>query len=610
MDLKTLMDRIALSTQSWYAATSPVLHRVAAQAAPAGWAGATTPTNHPYIDLVCLTGGSLTYLATPTSLPQGSDTANPSAAPGFSTAFTDGSTYSFLPPQRPATLRVATRTQGNTGFGQLRLQYRGLVTEAIHFPPSNAAAASASLQAALAALRDPVTGTHPLSDVTVAPVTDLSLSTGLPEIRTNAVGSATWAITFPGLGNVPQLYVPNACAGTASAAPPRDLALGGSAPCIGIYSRSPRALASPGVAIAVAGSAPSDIPASPPVLYDCYATPSFITESFHAGASAGGDAIPCMSKCGSYSCCCSPIGWMEYGTCTSSARSPSFASFAKLTDVLAGAASSPPATCPAPSFSPNSPAYRDPFASISLATSSLASAEDLAAAGVPPSLAPFFWWVTNSVATYYAPPAPVTVVQPFDSNSALSCAASCSAALGASCPSGLLSPSGAAAAPPAPPPPAPTSLPTTSTPVCVTCDSFAAAAPVDNVFILSGASPFNPTPGTDLALGLPGQCAALALAAANNGLPNIRATLTCLSTNATVNVQGITYEVLATAEALSMTAAPPGCPAGGAGGGGGSGGANASASRAPSASPSGTPSPTATPSPSPGASRAPFTVEG
>ena len=109
-----------------------------------------------------------------------------------------------------------------------------------------------------------------------------------------------------------------------------------------------------------------------------------------------------------------------------------------------------------------------------------------------------------------------------------------------------------------PPTPLPT-LPPTTAGSCVTCASFATAEAVRDVYILPAASPLNPLPGTDLALGKPGVCQELALAAAAAGVANIRAILPCLNATRAVYVDGGSWEVLGPAAGLQMSAQPSNC---------------------------------------------------
>ncbi len=110
--------------------------------------------------------------------------------------------------------------------------------------------------------------------------------------------------------------------------------------------------------------------------------------------------------------------------------------------------------------------------------------------------------------------------------------------------------------------PLPTPLPTlppTTAGSCVTCDSFSTADAVQGVYILPAASPLNPLPGQDLALGKPGVCQDLALAAAAAGVANIPALLPCLSATRVLHVDGGSWEVLGPAAGLQMGAQPSQC---------------------------------------------------
>jgi hypothetical protein len=109
-----------------------------------------------------------------------------------------------------------------------------------------------------------------------------------------------------------------------------------------------------------------------------------------------------------------------------------------------------------------------------------------------------------------------------------------------------------------PPTPLPTLPPTTAS-TCVTCASYATAEAVSGVFILPAASPLNPLPGQDLALGKPGVCQDLALAAAAAGVTNIPAILPCLNATRVLYVDGGQWELLGPAAGLQMGAQPSNC---------------------------------------------------
>ena len=84
---------------------------------------------------------------------------------------------------------------------------------------------------------------------------------------------------------------------------------------------------------------------------------------------------------------------------------------------------------------------------------------------------------------------------------------------------------------------------------------------MDGLFILPGAHPLNPSPGVDLAVGLPGSCATLAAAAAAGGVPpaEVAAMLPCLAHPAHLIIDGAAYEVLGPAAPLKLAALPEGC---------------------------------------------------
>jgi hypothetical protein len=125
------------------------------------------------------------------------------------------------------------------------------------------------------------------------------------------------------------------------------------------------------------------------------------------------------------------------------------------------------------------------------------------------------------------------------------------------------------AAPPPPPPPvcacgpSPSALPlpNTTSSGCLACEAFDAARQVEGLFILSGANPLNPTPGVDLAVGLPGSCASLARNAAAQGVPaeEAAAMLPCLARPAFLIIDGANYTVLGPAAPLRLAALPEGC---------------------------------------------------
>jgi hypothetical protein len=96
---------------------------------------------------------------------------------------------------------------------------------------------------------------------------------------------------------------------------------------------------------------------------------------------------------------------------------------------------------------------------------------------------------------------------------------------------------------------------------CPACDAFDAAQQVEGLFILPGGHPLNPSPGVELAVGLPGSCASLAAAAAAQGVPPAEAAvmLPCLAHAAFAVIDGATYEVLGPAAPLRLAALPEGC---------------------------------------------------
>ena len=98
-------------------------------------------------------------------------------------------------------------------------------------------------------------------------------------------------------------------------------------------------------------------------------------------------------------------------------------------------------------------------------------------------------------------------------------------------------------------------------PRCHACEAFNASQRVDGLFILSSANPLNPSPGVDLAVGLPGSCATLAAAAAAEGVPpaEMAAMLPCLALPSFVIIDGVSYVVLGPAAPLGLAALPEGC---------------------------------------------------
>ena len=98
-------------------------------------------------------------------------------------------------------------------------------------------------------------------------------------------------------------------------------------------------------------------------------------------------------------------------------------------------------------------------------------------------------------------------------------------------------------------------------PRCHTCEAFDASLHVDGLFILPGANPLNPTPGVDLAVGLPSSCASLSSAAAAQGVPpeEVAAMLPCLARPAFLVIDGVNYAILGPAAPLRLAALPEGC---------------------------------------------------
>ena len=93
------------------------------------------------------------------------------------------------------------------------------------------------------------------------------------------------------------------------------------------------------------------------------------------------------------------------------------------------------------------------------------------------------------------------------------------------------------------------------------CNVFDASAEVEGLFILAAANPLNPSPGVDLAVGLPGSCANLAAAALSQGTPpaEVAYMLPCLARPAHVLVDGANYTVLGPAAPLRLAALPEDC---------------------------------------------------
>jgi hypothetical protein len=108
---------------------------------------------------------------------------------------------------------------------------------------------------------------------------------------------------------------------------------------------------------------------------------------------------------------------------------------------------------------------------------------------------------------------------------------------------------------------------------CHACDAFDASQAVEGLFILPAAHPLNPSPGVDLAVGLPGACAALAGAAAAQGMPpaEVAAMLPCLARPTLLLIDGTNYTVLGPAAPLRLAALPDDCAAAGGGPSGGLG---------------------------------------
>jgi hypothetical protein len=100
-------------------------------------------------------------------------------------------------------------------------------------------------------------------------------------------------------------------------------------------------------------------------------------------------------------------------------------------------------------------------------------------------------------------------------------------------------------------------------PRCHACDAFDASQAVEGLFILAAANPLNPTPGVDLAVGLPGACASLAGAAAAQGVPpaEVAAMLPCLARPTLLLIDGTNYTVLGPAAPLKLAALPEDCGA-------------------------------------------------
>jgi hypothetical protein len=96
---------------------------------------------------------------------------------------------------------------------------------------------------------------------------------------------------------------------------------------------------------------------------------------------------------------------------------------------------------------------------------------------------------------------------------------------------------------------------------CPACDAFDAAQQVEGLFILPGGHPLNPSPGVELAVGLPGSCASLAAAAAAQGVPPAEAAvmLPSLAHAAFAGIAGATNPVLGPAAPLRLAALPEGC---------------------------------------------------
>ncbi len=113
----------------------------------------------------------------------------------------------------------------------------------------------------------------------------------------------------------------------------------------------------------------------------------------------------------------------------------------------------------------------------------------------------------------------------------------------------------------APPAPAPPPLPNSTTPRCLACEAFDASRQVEGLFILAAANPLNPSPGVDVAVGLPGSCASLAAAAAAQGMApaEVAAMLPCLARPAFLLIDGANYTVLGPAAPLRLAALPEDC---------------------------------------------------
>jgi hypothetical protein len=81
------------------------------------------------------------------------------------------------------------------------------------------------------------------------------------------------------------------------------------------------------------------------------------------------------------------------------------------------------------------------------------------------------------------------------------------------------------------------------------------------LFILPGGHPLNPSPGVELAVGLPGSCASLAAAAVAQGVPpaEVAVMLPCFAHAAFAVIDGAAYEVLGPAAPLRLAALPEGC---------------------------------------------------
>jgi sugar lactone lactonase YvrE len=112
---------------------------------------------------------------------------------------------------------------------------------------------------------------------------------------------------------------------------------------------------------------------------------------------------------------------------------------------------------------------------------------------------------------------------------------------------------------------------------CPACDAFDAAQLVEGLFILPGGHPLSPSPGVDLAVGLPGSCASLSAAASAQGVPAAEAAamLPCLTRPTFLLIDGANYTVLGSAAALRLAALPEDCAAGENSAGAPAGGAGA-----------------------------------